>query len=98
MYIGTFVLFSNKKYPIIEEFEPKLQFVRIFLDSPTFDRIKKDKKAKMVDILSAIGGTMGLLTGFSIISGVEIIFYLYKFVRYLTSKFSYIFYSNSKHS
>ena len=28
--------------------------------------------------LSNIGGTMGLLTGFSILSGVEIIFYLIK--------------------
>ena len=28
-----------------------------------------------MDQLSAIGGTMGLLTGFSIISGVEIIYF-----------------------
>ena len=28
--------------------------------------------------LSDVGGTMGLLTGFSILSGVEIIFYLLK--------------------
>ena len=27
-----------------------------------------------MDMLSAIGGTMGLLTGFSIISGVEILY------------------------
>ena len=61
--------------------------MRIFFDTPTFDRIKKDKSAKMVDMLSAIGGTMGLLTGFSIISGVEIIFYIVKFFGYCTSKF-----------
>ena len=70
-----------------EQYEPDLQFVRIFFDTPTFDRIKKDKSAKMMDILSAIGGTMGLLTGFSIISGVEIMFYLFKFLGYCTSKF-----------
>ena len=29
-------------------------------------------------MLSAIGGTMGLLTGFSIISGVEIIYFALK--------------------
>ena len=29
--------------------------------------------------LGLIGGTMGLLTGFSILSGVEIIYYLIKF-------------------
>ena len=31
-------------------------------------------------MLSAIGGTMGLLTGFSIISGVEIVYFLIRFV------------------
>ena len=43
-----------------------------------FDRITKDRAAKFVDQLSAIGGTMGLLTGFSIISGVEIVYFLVK--------------------
>ena len=52
--------------------EANLKYVRIYFDSPTFDRIEKDRAAKFVDMLSAIGGTMGLLTGFSIISGVEI--------------------------
>ena len=34
-------------------------------------------------MLSAIGGTMGLLTGFSIISGVEILYFAVKFVLIL---------------
>ena len=58
------------------DYKTKLQFVKIFFDTPTFDRISKDRRAKFEDMLSAVGGTMGLLTGFSIISGVEIIFYL----------------------
>ena len=33
-----------------------------------------------VDILSAVGGTMGLLTGFSIISGVEILYFCVKMI------------------
>ena len=57
------------------EWKNKLRYVRIYFDTPTFDRIEKDRAAKFVDMLSAIGGTMGLLTGFSIISGVEIIFF-----------------------
>ena len=36
--------------------------MRIYFDTPTFDRIEKDRAAKFVDMLSAIGGTMGLLT------------------------------------
>ena len=54
--------------------------VRIYFDTPTFDKITKDKKEKFVDILSAIGGTMGLLTGFSIISGVEVAYFGVKII------------------
>ena len=57
------------------EWKNKLRFVRIYFDTPTFNRITKDRAAKFVDMLSAIGGTMGLLTGFSIISGMEIIYF-----------------------
>ena len=60
------------------EWRNNLRYVRIYFDTPTFDRITKDRAAKFVDMLSAIGGTMGLLTGFSIISGVEIIFFAIK--------------------
>ena len=38
----------------------------------------QDRAAKFVDQLSAIGGTMGLLTGFSLISAVEIIYFMVK--------------------
>ena len=58
------------------EWKNKLRYVRIYFETPTFDRITKDRAAKFVDMLSAIGGTMGLLTGFSIISGVEIIYFI----------------------
>ena len=57
-----------------------LRFVRMHFYATTFDRITKDRAAKFVDMLSAIGGTMGLLTGFSIISGVEIVFFAVKII------------------
>ena len=57
-----------------------LRFVRIYFYATTFDRITKDRAAKFVDMLSAIGGTMGLLTGFSIISGVEIVYFGIKII------------------
>ena len=65
------IIFASIDY----EWKNKLRFVRIYFDTPTFDRIVKDRAAKFVDMLSAIGGTMGLLTGFSIISGVEILYF-----------------------
>ena len=52
--------------------------MRIYFDTPVFDRVTKDRAAKFVDMLSAIGGTMGLLTGFSIISAVEILYFLFR--------------------
>ena len=54
--------------------------VQIYFDTATFDDIERDKKIKLEGQLSLIGGTMGLLTGFSIISGVEIIFYLIRLI------------------
>ena len=58
--------------------ESSVHLVEIYFDTATFDEIEKDKKIKMEAQLSLIGGTMGLLTGFSIISGVEIIFFLFR--------------------
>ena len=47
----------------------------------------QDRAAKFVDQLSAIGGTMGLLTGFSLISAVEIIYFAVKiFMKMLREK------------
>ena len=66
----------------LEDFDSELnlRFVRINFHATTFDRITKDRAAKFVDMLSAIGGTMGLLTGFSIISAVEIVYFGIKII------------------
>ena len=63
---------SPQPYLLYLEFEwrNKLRFVRI----------TKDQAAKFADVLSAIGGTMGLLTGFSIISGVEILYFAFRII------------------
>ena len=66
--------------------EATLRYVRIYFETPTFDKIEKDRAAKFVDMLSAIGGTMGLLTGFSIISGVEIVYFLIKIILKIIRK------------
>ena len=79
-------------YFLLSEFEflPDLRFVKIRFSAPVFDKVTKDRSAKFVDQLSAIGGTMGLLTGFSIISGVEIVYFtikiFVKILRRLTKK------------
>ena len=58
-----------------EELEAELHLVYIFFDTATFDNIQKDKKIKFEAQLSLVGGTMGLLTGFSIISAIEMIYF-----------------------
>ena len=74
-------LITNMKIMFSDyEWENNLKYVRIFFDTPTFDRITKDRAAKFVDMLSAIGGTIGLLTGFSIISAVEILYFAVKII------------------
>ena len=52
----------------------------IYFDVTTFDLVINDRSAKFVDMLAAFGGTMGLLTGFSLISGVEIVYFGLKLI------------------
>ena len=61
--------------------------VQIFFDTASFDEIERDKKIKLESQISLVGGTMGLFTGFSIISGIEIIYFAIKiFFRSTRSK------------
>ena len=60
------------------EYAP-VQLVQIFFNTATYDKIERDKKVTFSNQLSLVGGTMGLLTGFSILSGVEIVYYVIRF-------------------
>ena len=55
-----------------------MQVIQIYFDTATYDKIERDVKVTINAQLGLIGGTMGLLTGFSILSAVEIIYYLAK--------------------
>ena len=80
-------------FPLGEEQPPStLKLVQIYLDTATFDEIERDEKVKFTAALGLVGGTMGLLTGFSIISGIEVVFFLFKLVsrfvvNYIKEKF-----------
>ena len=62
------------------KYQTKLQFIRIYFDTIILDRITKDSRVKFSDMLAGVGGTMGLLTGFSIISGIEILYFAVKII------------------
>jgi hypothetical protein len=63
---------SHKSYP-------QLKFVQIYFGTATYDQIEKDEKVTLEAQLGLIGGTMGLLTGFSLLSAVEIVYFAIKF-------------------
>ena len=83
------VIFHNLSYRTLIfslEWKNNLQIISIYFDTPGYDEVTKDTAAKFVDRLSAIGGTFGLLTGFSLISGVEILYFMAKFLMSFANK------------
>ena len=68
---------SNTKNPHV---------LHIYLNTATFDKIEKDRKVTLEAQLGVIGGTMGLLTGFSILSAIEIVYFFVKFLFTLKNK------------
>ena len=53
-----------------------LQLVQIFFGTSTYDRIERDVKTSLQSQIGLIGGTLGLFTGFSILSAVEIVYFV----------------------
>ena len=77
----TYYLFIEIFFKYVDlEKDVTLKYLRIFFEAEPYDKITKDSSAKFTDILAAIGGTMGLLTGFSIISGIEILYFGFKII------------------
>ena len=62
-----------------------LQVVQIYFRTATYDEIVNDVSVSLGDQISAIGGTMGLFAGFSILSAVEVLYFILKFLFSLTS-------------
>ena len=58
--------------------EENLQLIQIYFNTATYDKIERDVKVTLEGQIGLIGGTMGLLTGFSILSGVEIVYFAVK--------------------
>ena len=63
-----------------------LVLVQIYFDTALFDEISQDKKATFETQISVLGGTLGLFSGFSILSAVEIVYYLFKLFSSLITR------------
>ena len=57
-----------------------LETIQIYFTTGSFDKITKSAKTNFISRLSLIGGTLGLFCGFSILSGIEILFYIGKVI------------------
>ena len=57
-----------------------LKVVQIYFGTSTYDKNEKDVKVTLEGQLGVVGGTMGLFAGFSLLSGVEIVYFVLKFV------------------
>ena len=68
---------SNSNHTSVIPYQ-SVQVVQIYFDTATYDEVEKDEKVTVEAQLGVVGGTMGLLTGFSIISGVEIVYFSIK--------------------
>ena len=79
-YVKNLVLEdTNNGYEAVPLPYHPLQVVQIYFNTDTYDKIVNDVSVTLADQLSAIGGTMGLFTGFSILSVVEIVYFTMKF-------------------
>ena len=64
-----------------------LQVVLVGIGSATYDQIEFDIAFTVESALGLVGGTMGLFLGFSVLSAVEIVYYLAKHMtKYFTNK------------
>ena len=70
---------NNHLLTLASSNEEEIYFIEIYFDTSTYDVVEQDKKMTLEAQLGLIGGTMGLLTGFSILSGVEIVYYAIRF-------------------
>ena len=58
-----------------------LEVVKIYFKTPTFDQVTRDARTDVVTKLSLIGGTLGLFTGFSFVSGMELLHFIWQIFR-----------------
>ena len=79
---AVYIYFDTETYDEIER-DQKVRFVEACLYHMYHKIIHSfgyDFKVTLEAQLGLIGGTMGLLTGFSILSGVELVYYLIRFL------------------
>jgi hypothetical protein len=58
----------------------------VFLRDPYYTSILRDQRTSILSFLGNVGGMVGLLTGFSVVSAVEILYHLVLLLAALTRR------------
>ncbi len=60
-------------------FDTDIAVVNFFFDTPIITQINLELRTNVFDMISAVGGTLGLFTGISVITFVEILYWMGRF-------------------
>ena len=63
-----------------------IAILNFFFDTPIITEITLEMRTNIYDMISAVGGTLGLFTGISIITFVEIVYWSFKLSAILLGK------------
>lgn len=74
----SLVQFQNSTEEVIRSRIGKIAAMKVYFAGADFQKVVRDVRATNMDKLSLIGGTLGLFTGFSVISLIELVFWVYK--------------------
>ena len=67
--------------------------MNFFLDTPIITEITLEVRTNIYDMISAVGGSLGLFTGISVITIIEVVYWIGRFLKVgfkiLLEKFKY---------
>ena len=66
---------KNAASPNYDAYEKDIAMVTFFFESTTAFEYSRDERMTLIQYISQMGGLMGLCTGFSFISAVEIVYW-----------------------
>ena len=67
---------ANEKEPIYNAYDKDIAMVTFFFETGTVVEYIREQKLQDIQFMAQVGGLMGLCTGFSLISGIEILYWL----------------------
>ena len=79
-------LFDSWGSPSRYEVEQRLEIIEIYFEAPTLEKITRDARTNFVTKVSMIGGMLGLFAGFSVISGIEIVYFVIRLFLQICKK------------